>query len=272
MAPKKKKKNRGRGSNSKTQPGSSSAAVPSPPQDSPPATTELHDETATSQEPISSAVPESATPASPPAASVGAQSRSQGQEEERGAGEADPQTAALADSVDNMTVNDERDLGLLLRGLSSLGSTFPELKSMTRELQGSPDNRDSQELMVDLTQSLEAVANIFGGYTNLVKRTVRTLQQERSDRRGEDGGSSGGGAAAAVAAVLRVVVMRSLKFTLHHQRHGHLLACVAAESFGPPSSSRCCNQRRGSPDRPTTQRPRPPHSRLRLPPLNRRLC
>ncbi|KAJ8460307.1 hypothetical protein OPV22_033233 [Ensete ventricosum] len=201
MAPKKKKKNRGRGSNSKTQPGSSSAAVPSPPQDSPPATTELHDETATSQEPISSAVPESATPASPPAASVGLRSRSQGQEEEdeRGAGEADPQTAALADSVDNMTVNDERDLRLLLRGLSSLGSTFPELKSMTRELQGSPDNQDSQELMVDLTQSLEAVANIFGGYTNLVKRTVRTLQQERSDRRGEDGGSSGGGGGSGTA-------------------------------------------------------------------------
>ncbi|RWW25448.1 hypothetical protein GW17_00010218 [Ensete ventricosum] len=193
MAPKKKKKNRGRGSKSKTQPGSSSASVPSPPQDSPPATTELHDETATSQEPISSAAPESATPASAPAASVGAQSRSQGQEEERGASEADPQVASLADSVDNMTVNDEHDLRWLLRGLGSLGSTFPALMSMTRELQGSPDNQESQEVMADLTQSLEAVANIFEGYTDLVKKTVRMLQQERSDRRGEDGGSSGGG-------------------------------------------------------------------------------
>ncbi|URE32374.1 hypothetical protein MUK42_15536 [Musa troglodytarum] len=182
MAPK-KKKNRHQGSKSKMQPGSSSGTVPSPPQDSPPVTTELHDEATTSQEPTSSAAPEGATPASPPVASVVPHSRSQGEEEveERGVDQADPQMASLVDSVDNLTVDDEDGMGWLQRGLTTLGSTFPELRSMTRELDGLPDDQESQELMADLTESLVAVANIFGGYTTLVRRTVRILQQERRD-------------------------------------------------------------------------------------------
>lgn len=200
MAPK-KKKNRRRDSKSKTQPGSSSGTVSSPPQDSPPATTELHDEATTSQEPTSSAAPEGATPASPPVASVGPHSRLQGEEEveERGVDEADPQMAALADSVYNMTVADEHGLGWLVRGIGTLGSTFPELMSMTRELEDLPDNQERQEVMADLTESLEAVSNIFRGYTSLLKRTVRMLEQERSHRRGEGGGASGGGGGSSTA-------------------------------------------------------------------------